>query len=123
MSISKITLLAAGLALGLWSTTAVVHTAHAQGAQNTPGNMLDDVGENEVLTIGPSGKMVRHKRKMVPGQGKFKKMQSMGAREIKGAMIVKRGGKLYLLEDKPGKTPAKSMIQENFQDDFNLNQY
>jgi hypothetical protein len=44
-------------------------------------------------------------------------------REIKGAMIVRRNGKIYLLEDKPGKVAGKSMVQEQFQDHFDLNQY
>jgi hypothetical protein len=119
MSITKMALLAAGLALGL--TTAGITTKVYAQAQNTPGNMLTDLGEDEVIMISPSGKMVKHK--IVKGQGKFAKMQKMGAREIKGGAIVKRGGKIYLLEDKPGKAAGKTMMQEEFQSDFDMKNY
>jgi hypothetical protein len=120
MSLSKITLLAAGLALAL-STTGIVSKANAQAPQNSPTNMLSDVGEDEVILLSPKGKVM--KTKITKGKGAFQKAQAAGMREIKGAMIVRRGGKLYLLEDKPGKAANKSMIQEGFQDHFDTNQY
>jgi hypothetical protein len=120
MSLSKITLLAAGLALA-FSTTSIVTKANAQGAQNTPANMLTDVGEHDVILLGAKGKVM--KTKLTPGKGVFKKAQAAGAREISGAMIIRRGGKFYLLEDKPGKAAGKSMIHESFQDHFDMNQY
>ena len=120
MSLSKLTFLAAGLALAL-STPGIVTKARAQGAQNTPTNMLSDVGEDEVILISPKGKVM--KTKITKGKGAFDKAQKAGMREIKGAMIVRRNGKIYLLEDKPGKVAGKSMVQEQFQDHFDLNQY
>jgi hypothetical protein len=113
-------LLAAGLALGLSTTAGMSTRAYAQ-TQNTPGNMLTDIGEDEVIMISPSGKVVKHK--ITKGQGHFAKMQKAGAREIKGGAIVKRGGKIYLLEDKPGKASGKTMIQEDFQSDFDMKNY
>jgi hypothetical protein len=120
MSLSKITLLAAGLALAL-STTGIVSKANAQGPQNSPANMLSDVGENDVILLSPKGKVM--KTKITPGKGAFKKAQGMGMREISGAMIIRRGGKFYLLEDKPGKAAGKTMVQEGFQDHFETGQY
>ncbi len=119
MSLTKMALLAAGLALSL-STAGISTKTYAQ-AQNTPGNMLTDIGEDEVVMVSPTGKVVKHK--IVKGQGKFAKMQKAGLRELRGAAIVKRGGKLYLLEDKPGKAAGKTMIQEDFQNDFDMKNY
>ncbi len=110
MSLSKVTLLAASLALGL-STMGIATKTYAQ-AQNNPGNMLSDVGEDEVILITPKGKVV--KTKITKGKGHFAKMQKMGGREISGAMIVRRGGKFYLLEDKPGAGSIKSGFQDAF---------
>jgi hypothetical protein len=116
-----LTFLAAGLALAL-STPAMITKASAQGgAQNTPTNMLSDVGEDDVILISPKGKVM--KTKITKGKGAFKKAQAAGMREIKGAMIIRRNGKIYLLEDKPGKAAGKSMVQESFQDQFDTNQY
>ena len=115
MSLSKITLLAASLALGL-STMGIATKTYAQ-AQNNPGNMLSDVGEDEAILISPKGKIM--KTKITKGKGQFAKMQKMGGREISGAMIVRRGGKFYLLEDKPG----AGSIKASFQDAFDMNQY
>jgi hypothetical protein len=120
MSLSKLTFLAAGLALAL-STPGIATKASAQGAQNSPTNMLSDVGEDDVILISPKGKVM--KTKITKGKGAFKKAQAAGMREIKGAMIIRRGGKIYLLEDKPGKAAGKSMVQESFQDHFDVNQY
>jgi hypothetical protein len=110
MSLSKITLLAAALAFALPAATVATKT-FAQ-AQNNPGNMLSDVGEDEVILISPKGKVM--KTKITKGKGGFAKMQKMGAREISGAMIVRRGGKFYLLEDKPGAGSIKSSFQDEF---------
>ena len=121
MSRSKMTFLAAGLTLAL-STSGIVTKASAQtGPQNSPTNMLSDVGEDDVILISPKGKVM--KTKIVKGKGAFQTAQKAGMRELRGAMIVRRGGKFYILEDKPGKVAGKTMVQETFQDHFDVNQY
>lgn len=117
MAISKITLLAAGLALGL-STMGVATKSYAQ-AQNTPGNMISDVGEDEALLImGGNGKMMKAKGKM--SAASHTKAMGMGGRELPmGAMVYRHGGKLYLVENKAG--AKTSMVQETFTDMFDNN--
>ena len=118
MSLSKTTLLAAGLTLAL-ATTGMATKTFAQ-AQNSPGNMLSDVGEDEVLYLkAETGKVTKGKAKMTAAH--TTKAMSMGAKELpKGAMIFRKGGKLYLLENKVS-TGNKTMIQDNFQDVFDGN--
>jgi hypothetical protein len=127
MSLSKIALLAAGLALGLTTMSVTVTTpALAQGAQNTPANMLDDIGEDEAIYYNAAtGKMTKAKVKLTPGKGYHQKALKAGAKEVakgtkpsKSALLYKRGGKIYMLENKPGTAAGKTMIQENFQDVF-----
>lgn len=119
MSLSKMALLAAGLALAL-SSTALSPRAHAQ-TQNTPGNMLSDVGEDEAIIISPKGRVMKAKTKVSAAH--HTKAMAMGGREIKGGMIYRKNGKLYLLEDKPGKAAGKTMMNEEFQDMFDTNTY
>lgn len=117
MAISKITLLAATLALGL-STAGVATKSFAQ-TQNTPGNMLSDVGEDEaVLIMGSNGKMMKAKGRM--SAASHTKAMGMGGHELPmGAMIYRHGGKLYLVENKAG--AKTSMVQESFPDMFDNN--
>ena len=120
MSLSKMTVLAAGLALSL-STFGISTAVKAQGAQNTPGNMLSDVGEDEAVYVSPkTGKVTKAKVKV--SAAAHTKAMAKGAKEITGAMIYRKGGKLYLLENKPT-TAGKTMMQEDFQDMFDVNQY
>ena len=118
MSLSKITLLAAGLTVAL-ATTSLATKTFAQ-AQNNPGNMLSDVGEDEVVYLkAETGKMTKGKMKLTAAHST--KAMSMGAKELpKGAMVFRKGGKLYLLENKVS-TGNKTMIQDNFQDVFDGN--
>ena len=44
----------------------------------------------------------------------------MGAREISSSMIYRKGGKLYLLENKAS-AGGKTVVQENFQEVFDGN--
>jgi hypothetical protein len=114
MSFSKLTVLAAGLALGLSSA------AFAQ-SQNVPGNMLSDMGQDEIIYLkAETGKVSKAKAKMTDSS--HGKAMTAGARELpRGAMIYRKGGKLYLLENKPGKTAGKTMIHEEFQEHFDGN--
>lgn len=111
MSSSKITLLVAGLLLT--TTIGLSARSHAQ-PQNTPGDMLSDVGEDESIYLqAETGRMTKSKSKM--SDASHAKAMQMGARELpRGAMVYRKGGKLYLLENKPGKTAGKSMINEEF---------
>jgi hypothetical protein len=125
MSLSKTALLAAGLALGL-TTMSYTTTVYAQ-AQNTPGDMLSDVGEDEAVYYkAETGRMTKAKVKMTAAH--HTKAVAAGAKEItkgtkpsKTSLVYKHGGKMYMLENKPGTAAGKTMIQENFQDVFDGN--
>lgn len=118
MSLSKITMLAAALALGLPAATVATRT-YAQ-SQNNPGNMLSDVGEDEIVYM-KGDKMTKGKMKLSAAM--HAKAMSMGAKEteprmIKGTgMAYRHGGKVYFLANKAG-SGGKTMIQESFQDVF-----
>jgi hypothetical protein len=123
MSLSKTALLAAGLALGL--TTMTYTTKVYAQAQSQP-DMLQDIGENEAIYYNATtGKMTKAKIKLTPGKGYHAKAIKAGAKEVakgtkptKSALIYKRDGKIYMLENKPGTAAGKTIIQENFQDMF-----
>jgi hypothetical protein len=114
MSFSKLTVLAAGLALAM-STAAFAQS------QNVPGNMLSDVGQDEIIYLkSETGKVTKAKMKM--NDASHGKAMKAGARELPhGAMIYRKGGKLYLLENKAGKAAGKTMIHEEFQEHFDGN--
>jgi hypothetical protein len=127
MSLSKIALLAAGLALGLTTMSVTVTTpALAQGAQNTPGDMLSDVGEDEAVYYNAAtGKMTKAKMKV--SDAHHTKAVAAGAKEVakgtkptKTSLVYKKGGKVYMLENKPG-SAGKTVVQESFQDMFDGN--
>jgi hypothetical protein len=132
MSLYKMALLAASMVigLGLAGMGGVTHQAHAQGAQNTPANMLDDVGEEEAVYYNAkTGKV--HKAKIKITAAHHTKAMAKGAKEVKAAdvkavktsgMVYKHGGKIYYLENKPT-TAGKTMMHEEFQDMFDVNQY
>ena len=118
MSLSKTVMLAAGLALGL-STMGVSTKSYAQ-AQNTPGNMQSDMGEDEVLYLNAeTGKMTKASKKMTAAH--HTKAMAAGAKPLAaGTVIYKKGGKLYLLENK--KTGGgKGTAADTFQDVFDGN--
>ena len=119
MSLSRMTLLAAGLAFGV--STVCLSTASYAQPQNTPGDMLSDVGQDEMIYLkAETGRVSKARAKMT--EGSHAKAMQMGARELSGsAMVYRKGGKLYLLENKPGKTAGKTMIHEEFQDHFDGN--
>lgn len=121
MSLSKITLVAAALALAL-PAVGTVTKAYAQ-SQNNPGNMLSDVGEDEIVYLkAETGKVTKAKMKMTAAM--HTKAMGMGAKEVdpktvKGTgMVYKHGGKFYHVANAPGKAAGKTMIQENFQEVF-----
>jgi|SwirhisoilCB1_FD_contig_31_2348654_length_481_multi_7_in_0_out_0_1 hypothetical protein len=125
MSLSKRALLASAFALGLTSV-GLTTQVHAQ-AQNIPGNMLSDVGEDEAIYYNAAtGKMTKAKVKMTAAM--HTKAMSAGAKELakgakptKTALVYKHGGKMYVLENKAGSAAGKTMIQEQFQDMFDGN--
>jgi len=125
MSLSKRALLASGLALGL--TTVGYATAVYAQSQNTPGDMLNDVGEDEAVYYkAETGKMTKAKVKITAAH--HTKAMAAGAKEItkgtkptKTSLVYKHGGKMYMLENKPGAAAGKTMIQEGFQDVFDGN--
>jgi hypothetical protein len=122
MSLSKIILLAAGLALGL-TTMSYTTAVHAQ-PQNTPGDMLSDVGEEEAIYYNAvTGKVTKAKVKM--DNARHTKAMAAGAKEVtrgtkptKTSLLYKHAGKIYMLENKSGAAAGKTMIQEGFQDMF-----
>jgi len=122
MSLSKMALLAAGLAMGL-TTMSYSTTVYAQ-AQNRPGDMLQDIGEDEAAYYNSTtGRMTKAKIKVSAAH--HTKAMAAGAKEVpagtkptKSSLVYKRGGKIYLLENKAGSAAGKTMVQEGFQDMF-----
>jgi hypothetical protein len=119
MSLSKMTLLAAGLALG-FSTIGLSSVSYAQ-PQNQPGDMLSDVGQDEMIYLrAETGRFTKSKKKVADAT--HQKAMTSGARELsRGAVIYRKGGKIYLLENKPGKAAGKTFIAEEFQEHFDGN--
>jgi hypothetical protein len=121
-------LLAAGLVVGLGlSTTVTTHQALAQ-AQNNPGNMLNDVGEDEAIYYNAeTGRFTKAKVKLSAAHhskltGKSKEMTSAQIMaNKKSGMVYKKGGKLYLLENTKAAGAAKGTVQNEFQDLFDGN--
>jgi hypothetical protein len=124
MSLSKTALLAAALAFAL--PLAGVATKTFAQTQNTPGNMLSDVGEDEVVYLkAETGKVTKGKMKMTAAM--HTKAMSMGAKEVDPktvkttGMVYKHGGKFYHVANKAGAAAGKTMVQENFQEVFDGN--
>jgi hypothetical protein len=103
MSLSKLTMLAAAAGVALSVSTFTQSVAYAQ-----------DMGDDEAVYVNPrSGKVTKSKKKITAAH--HTKAMAKGGREISGAMIYRRGGKLYLIENKPA-SGGKTLIQEDFQD-------
>jgi len=124
MSLFKNAMLAAGLALGLTTMAYTTTTAVYAQAQNTPGDMLSDIGEDEAIYYNAAtGKMTKARAKMT--NERHTKAMAAGAKEVakgtkptKTSLVYRHGGKIYMLENKPGSTAGKTMLQESFQDMF-----
>jgi len=122
-------LLAAGLVVGLsLSTSVTTHQALAQSAQNTPGNMLSDVGEDEAIYYNAeTGRFTKGKMKLTAAHhakltGKSKEMTATQiTANKKSGMVYKKGGKLYLLENTKAAGATKGAVQNEFQDVFDGN--
>ena len=66
-----------------------------------------------------TGKVTKAPKKLTAAH--HGKMSGMSPREIPaGAMIYRRGGKLYMLENKVVGPGGRTMIHENFQDVFGM---
>ncbi|HWM45942.1 MAG TPA: hypothetical protein VNR11_03395 [Xanthobacteraceae bacterium] len=120
MTFSKAAVLAASVAFPL-SASSLSTMVHAQSAasaqpQNYPGDMMSDMGEDEAIYLkAETGRITKSKKKV--SDATHAKAMQHGARALaQGSMIYRKGGKIYLLENKPGSAPGKTMIQENFQE-------
>ena len=67
--------------------------------------------EGTATYVGPKG---IHTVKL--SKAHHEKMMKMGRVATGSVMVYRTGGKTYVLENKPGKTPGKTMIQEEFDD-------
>ena len=129
MSLFKMALLAAGLVVGLGlSTSVTTHQALAQGAQNTPNNMLSDMGEDEAIYYNAeTGRFTKAKMKLTAAHhakltGKAKEMTvAQVTANKKSGMVYKKGGKVYLLENAKAGGAAKGAVQTDFQELFDGN--
>ena len=109
MSVSKRTLLAAGvcLAVGL-STVAMAQTKKSTEAAT--------VGDGEAIMLHPKGTV--HKSNVKVSAAQHEAAMKKGARELKaGSVIYRQGGKTYLMEDSANEK-ASSHFQSNFDVDY-----
>ena len=99
--------------------TGVATKTFAQ-SQNTPGNMLSDVGEDEIVYM-KAGKITKGKMKMTAAM--HTKAMGVGAKEVDvkttstTGLYYKHGGKFYHVENKPS-AGGKTIVQDNFQEVF-----
>ena len=108
MSIAKTTLVALGLAAMFTisasaqapSTTPATPAAAAAG---TPGTTLE---EGHIKYIHPSGRTTTHR----VSEKKHAAVMKEGRPLAAGAMIYRKGGKLYLIEDK--QMPGGKMLSD-----------
>ena len=107
MSVSKRTLLAAGVCLAVGLSTV----AMAQTKKSTEATTM---GEGEAIMLHPKGGV--HKSNVKVTAAQHEAAMKKGAREIKpGAVIYKQGGKLYMMEDS-----ANEKASQNFQNQFDV---
>jgi len=113
MSVSKRTLLAAGVgsAIGL-STVAI-----AQTKGNKKSAEVSSVDEGEAHMIDPKGHRL-HKSHVKVSAAQHEAALKKGAREVRtGAVIYRQAGKLYMLEDS-GNEKASQHFQDHFDIDY-----
>ena len=115
MSLSKISVLATSLALGL----SIVGAPTASVAQAVQDLQLFELHDNQAFMVSSeTGKV--HKAKIAMTEAHHTKAMAMGGRELsKGAMIYKHDGRIYIVEDKAG--GKTSVVQETFVDMFPAN--
>ena len=85
-----------GAAIAL-STVAM---AQAPGAKST---QAATIGEGEAIMISPKTGTV-HKSNTKVSAAKHEAAMKKGARELKGAVIYRQGGKLYMMEEPNNET-------------------
>lgn len=116
MSVSKRALLTAGagVVIGL-STVAIAQTPPPEAKGNKKSDEVGTIEEGEAYHIGPKGDRLHRSRVKVTA-AQHEAALKRGAREIKpGAVIYKRGGKLYMQED-----DANEMALKNFRSNFDF---
>ena len=85
-----------GAAIAL-STVAM---AQAPGAKSTSATTI---GEGEAIMVSPKTGTV-HKSNTKVSAAKHEAAMAKGARELKGAVIYRQGGKLYMMEEPNNET-------------------
>jgi hypothetical protein len=116
MSVSKRTLLAAGIgsAIGL-STVAIAQTPTAKG--NKKSAEVSNLDEGEAHMIDPKGHRL-HKSHVKVTAAHHEAALKKGAREVRaGAVMYRQAGKLYMLEDS-GNEKASQHFQDHFDIDY-----
>jgi len=109
MSVSKRTLLAAGVCLAVGLSTV----AMAQTKKSTEATTM---GEGEAIMLHPKGTV--HKSNVKVSAAQHEAAMKKGARELKaGSVIYRQGGKTYLMEDSANEK-ASSHFQSNFDIDY-----
>ena len=109
MSVSKRTLLAAGVCLAVGQSTL----AMAQTKKSTEATTM---GEGEAIMLHPKGTV--HKSNVKVSAAQHEAAMKKGARELKaGSVIYRQGGKTYLMEDSANEK-ASSHFQSNFDIDY-----
>ena len=83
------------IAVGGAMVLSTVAMAQAPGAKSTSATTI---GEGEAIMVSPKTGTV-HKSNTKVSAAKHEAAMAKGARELKGAVIYRQGGKLYMMEE------------------------
>jgi hypothetical protein len=106
MSVSKRALLAAGCCVVAGLSTVAI----AQSKKSTEAARIE---EGDAIMLHPKGAV--HKSHVKVTAAQHEAALRKGAHEIRGGVIYRQSGKLYMLEDN-----ANERASENFQDNFDV---
>jgi hypothetical protein len=88
---------------------STVAMAQAPGAKSTSATAI---GEGEAIMVSPKTGTV-HKSNTKVSAAKHQAAMTKGARELKGAVIYRQGGKLYMMEE-PNNEHFQDLFESNF---------
>jgi len=95
---------------------STVAMAQAPGAKSTSATTI---GEGEAIMVSPKTGTV-HKSNTKVSAAKHEAAMAKGARELKGAVIYRQGGKLYMMEE-PNNETFRDVFDNFWPDDRLMN--
>jgi hypothetical protein len=95
--------------VGAAMVLSTVAMAQAPSAKSTSATTI---GEGEAIMVSPKTGTV-HKSNTKVSAAKHEAAMAKGARELKGAVIYRQGGKLYMMEE-PNNEHFQDLFESNF---------